>query len=104
VPGKTDSPLAGGKGRREEEPAFMKELKGKLSKVSKIDKEELTRLQERKANKKTELSSNRKKTKRGLANTKSTAAMAHTQKYSQTNILLPGKNYNTSCKVLERKK
>jgi hypothetical protein len=31
----------------------MKELKGKLSKVSKIDKEELTRLQERKANKKT---------------------------------------------------
>jgi hypothetical protein len=82
----------------------MKELKGKLSKVSKIDKEELTRLQERKATKKTELSSNRKKTKRGLANTKSTAAMTHTQKYSQTNILLPGKNYNTSCKVLERKK
>ena len=75
----------------------MKELKGKLSKVSKIDKEELTRLQERKANKKTELSSNRKKTKRELVNTKSTAAMAHTYKSSQTNIL---KNYNTSYKTL----
>lgn len=82
----------------------MRELKGKLSKVSKIDKEELARLQERKANKKTELSSNRKKTKRELANPKSTTAMAHTQKSSQSNILLHAKNYNTSCKVLERKK
>jgi hypothetical protein len=105
--GKTESPVGQGQGRvrGEGEPNFIRELKGKLSKVSKIDREELTRLQERKAHKKTELSSNRKKTKRDLGTAKSTAAMAHTQKTSQTNIALNAKTYsNVSCRIVDGRK
>jgi hypothetical protein len=69
------SAVKGGKGesvngRRnlEGEEALMRELKGKLSKVSRIDREELSRLQQKKNQnqnpKKAEPSSNRKKTKR----------------------------------------
>lgn len=90
----------------EQESNFIRELKGKLSKVSKIDREELNRLQEKKLHKKTELSSNRRKTKRDLGTAKSTANMTHTQKTSQTNInFINNKSYNNaSCKVFESKK
>lgn len=108
---KIESPIASqlkskkGQNEGEHESNFIRELKGKLSKVSKIDREELNRLQEKKMYKKTELSSNRKKTKRDLGTAKSTANMTHTQKTSQTNINIPIKTYtNTSSKAYESKK
>ena len=90
------------------EPVFIKELKGKLSKVGKIDKEELNRLQQKKAGKRTDMSSHRKKTKRELAGAKSSVnipSTSHTQKTSHSNLPTSTKNYsNVHQKAGESKK
>jgi hypothetical protein len=86
---------------------LLKELKGKLSKINKLDREELNKLQEKKVHKKNEPSSHRKKTKRELGNGKSTISIANHQtklSTSATNYLTHKTFSNTSCKKIDKTK
>ena len=86
-----------------EGPQVMRDIRGKLIKIGKIDREELNRLQEKKKVKKTELSSNRKKTKRGLGTTKSSANMTYYGKMATSTTKFPIKKVygNTSLKKFD---
>jgi hypothetical protein len=85
----------------EHELECHREGRGKVCKVGKIDKDELHKLQEKKQqHKKVDLSSNRKKTKRGLVTVKSTNNMMHYGKMTSSSTKFPSKKSyaNSSCK------
>ena len=85
----------------EHEHEGHKDGRGKFAKVGKIDKDELHKLQEKKQqHKKVDLSSNRKKTKRGLVTVKSTNNMMHYGKMTSSSTKFPNKKTyaNSSCK------
>jgi len=108
---KLDSPMMSqGKNKKglhyEHENDVHRDTRGKIGKIGKIDKEELHKLQEKKHHKKTDLSSNRKKTKRGLANVKSTNNMMSYGKMTSSASKFPSKKTyaNSSCKKFESTK
>jgi hypothetical protein len=88
-----------------EHEGILKE-RGKMNKVGKIDREELHKLQEKKQHKKTDLSSNRKKTKRMLGTAKSVSNMIYYGKLTNSSSKFPNKKTyaNSSCKKLDNSK
>lgn len=109
---KLDSPMMSqGKSKKEHHQEHQheghKEVRCKIGKIGKIDKDELQKLQEKKQqHKKADLSSNRKKTKRGLGTVKSTNNMMSYGKMTSSSTKFPSKKSyaNSSCKKFDSTK